>query len=134
MAIAHVSWLLFEMCMFRSYLNRGINLEQRIKHATSVRIKDLIRLGLIACLIGGLFMMPAFMAFNKQECKSHFYEVGDYECHDCFDFHGEECLTCVDSLQCSSCVKGHYLHNSTCHTCSSYWSGCIDCVFSSKTE
>ena len=67
-AIIHMAWLLFELCMFRSYLNKGVNLEQRIKHTTDVRIKDLIRLGFIACLIGGLFMMPAFMAFNKQEC------------------------------------------------------------------
>lgn len=122
------------MCMFRSYMNKGINLEQRIKHATDVRIKDLIRLGFIACLIGGLFMMPAFMAFSKQECKSHFYEVGDWECHDCFDFHGDECEACIDSTQCSRCVAGHYLHNNTCHTCSSYWPGCVDCVFDGKTE
>ena len=63
--LVHCTWLLFEMCMFRSYLNKGVNLEQRIKHETDVRIKDLIRLGFIACLIGGLFMMPAFMAFSK---------------------------------------------------------------------
>mgnify|MGYP000117767726 FL=1 len=26
------------------------------------------------------------------------------------------------------------MHNNTCHTCASYWPGCIDCVYNSKTE
>ena len=26
-AIIHMAWLLFELCMFRSYLNKGVNLE-----------------------------------------------------------------------------------------------------------
>ena len=133
-SIAHVGWLLFEVVFFRGYMNKGINLEQRIKHPTDVRVKDLLRLGVIACVIGGIFMMPAFMAFDSQECKTHYYEVGDYECHDCTDFHGQECLTCVDNLICQECVKGHYLQNNKCHTCASYWPGCIDCQYSQETE
>ena len=115
-------------------MNKGINLEQRIKHATTVRIGDLIRLGLISVVIAAIFMMPAFMAFSKQECKSHYYEVGDHECHDCTDFHGEECLKCLDSATCQECVRGHFLYNNECRTCASYWPGCVDCVFSEATE
>ena len=133
-AIVHVSWIMIEVIVFRGYMNAGVNLEQRIKHATHIRIGDLIRLGLISVVIAAIFMMPAFMAFSPQECKSHYYEVGDHECHDCTDFHGEECLRCLDAQTCLECVQGHFLYNNECRTCASYWPGCVDCVFSEATE
>lgn len=64
-AIVHTAWVFLEMIFFRGYMNKGINLEQRIKHATHVRIGDMIRLGLIAGVIAAIFMMPAFMAFSS---------------------------------------------------------------------
>ena len=30
-ACAHGSWVLFEICIARTYMNSGVNLEQRIK-------------------------------------------------------------------------------------------------------
>ena len=98
------------MSVLRGYLNAGINLEQRIKHTTVVRIKDTARLGFIAIIIGCLFLVPAYMAFEKQECKPTFYNYGEHECRYCFDYHGEECTACVNQETCTECIKGFYLN------------------------
>ena len=95
-AIAHVSWVLIELIFQRGYANKGVNLEQRIKQEADVRIKDLLRLFVLAGIISAVFMIPAFISFDKQECKPQYYELGDYMCQDCRNFHGEECLECVD--------------------------------------
>ena len=103
-SIVHFSWVFFEMMVQRGFSNTGVNLEQRIKHTSSVRMKDTLRLGIISGVIGAVFLVPAFTAFDKQECKENFFEVGDYECRDCFDYHGDECTACQDSEQCLGCV------------------------------
>ena len=127
-AVAHISWTFVEMFTERGYSNKGVNLEQRIKQKADVRIKDLLRLTVMAALIGCVFLIPAFVSFGKQECKPKYYEVGDYECHDCTNFHGEECLECLDNFTCKKCVKGHYLKEDSCHICAELWAGCVDCV------
>ena len=37
-------------------------------------------------------------------------------------------------MVCLDCVQGHFLRNNTCHTCASYWPGCVDCLYSHDTE
>ena len=58
--------------------------------------------------------------------------MNEYECENCRDFHGEECLTCVDNLTCSECVKGHYLEDGECHICAEKFDYYIDCVFNEE--
>ena len=107
-----------------------MNLEQRIKHTSDVRMKDSLRLGVIATLIGAVFMIPAFTAFDNQSCKENFFEVGSNECRDCFDYHGEECTACLDAETCVGCVQGHYLNatDHLCYPCHNTWQGCVDCI------
>ena len=64
-SIMHVTWLLCETMFFKGYLNKGVNLEQRIKSSPIQRIKELLRLGLTAVFIGGLFVLPAIYMFDK---------------------------------------------------------------------
>lgn len=117
----------------RGFSNTGVNLEQRIKHTSDVRMKDTMRLGIISGIIGAVFLVPAFTAFDKQICKENFFEVGAHECRDCFDYHGDECTACQDAEVCLGCVQGHYLNatDSLCYLCKETWRGCVDCVYNS---
>ena len=63
--ILHTTWVFMEMIVLRGYDNSGVNLERRIKHTADTRIKETLRLGLIALIIGSLFMIPAYVAFDK---------------------------------------------------------------------
>lgn len=133
-AIAHFGWVVFEVCIARTYMNSGVNLEQRIKQDSSGRIRDLVRLFIISAVIGAIFLVPAFKSFEAQECKAKYYNLGEYECQDCTDFHGEECLACQDALTCTSCVQGHYLENYECHICAEKWPNCVDCVYAENYD
>jgi hypothetical protein len=84
-----------------------------------------------AGIIGCLFLIPAYLAFDKQECKVNYYGVGDYECRNCFDYHGDECTACLDATTCTECVQGHYLNttDSLCYLCKDTWRGCVDCIY-----
>ena len=94
-----------------------------------VRVKDLCRLWIMAAIIGSIFILPAYLSFSKQECKPQYYAVGEYECHDCRNFHGEECTECLDNFVCKKCVKGHFLRDDQCHICAEQWPHCVDCIY-----
>eukprot|EP00354_Favella_ehrenbergii_P012459 CAMPEP_0170454410 /NCGR_PEP_ID=MMETSP0123-20130129/2669_1 /TAXON_ID=182087 /ORGANISM="Favella ehrenbergii, Strain Fehren 1" /LENGTH=195 /DNA_ID=CAMNT_0010717109 /DNA_START=2967 /DNA_END=3555 /DNA_ORIENTATION=- len=44
-----------------------------------VRVKDLCRLWIMAGLIAAVFILPAYLSFEKQECKPQYYQMGDYD-------------------------------------------------------
>ena len=61
------------------------------------------------------------------------YAMGEYECRDCTDFHGDECASCADSKACTACQPSYFLYKGKCFTCSSIWPNCVDCVFDAST-
>lgn len=54
-----------EVTYYRLFLNKGINLEQRLKMKTERRVKDLIRISVISFLVGIIFITLGFKFFEK---------------------------------------------------------------------
>lgn len=96
-------------------------------------MKDTMRLGIISAMIGAIFIVFGLKMFEVQKCKDNYFSVGDYECRDCFDYHGDECNSCFDAETCLGCVQGHYLNatDSRCYLCKETWDGCVDCIYNS---
>ena len=107
--LLHFCSAFVELIIFRFNLNQGVNLEQRIQVTTVARTRELWRLFGISVVILLFFVIPGYYGFEKQNCKKHFFEVDSYECHDCKDYHGDECLMCADESTCTQCIVGHFL-------------------------
>jgi hypothetical protein len=105
----HLAQVVAELTMFRIYLNKGVNLEQRIKFTSKNRAKDLSKLGLVAIIFGAIALVIGWFSFKPQPCENTFFTIDNIMCFDCHDFHGINCLNCVSAKSCLACASGNYL-------------------------
>lgn len=106
----HLVTVLAELVAIRFYMNKGVNLEQRIKFGTTTRAKDIAKVGLIASVLGAASVLIGVYSFPEQPCERAYFESSDQVmCYDCRDFHGEQCLDCTDRDSCIDCKDGSYL-------------------------
>lgn len=60
----HLLQVVAELTMFRVYLNKGVNLEKRIKFTSNSRAKDLFKLGLASAIFGAIALTIGWFAFK----------------------------------------------------------------------
>jgi len=56
---------------------------------TDRRVKDLVRIGVISLLLGGIFLLLGFNYFDKQGCKKGYFERDGIECLSCTSYLGD---------------------------------------------
>lgn len=60
----HLLIVFAELTIFRCYLNKGINLEQRIKFSSNNRAKDMTKIGLVAAVFGAISLVVGWYTFK----------------------------------------------------------------------
>jgi hypothetical protein len=100
---------LAEVTYYRIYMNKGINLEQRLKMKPERRYKDLVRLGTISVFVGGIFGGIGMKYFDKQGCKVGYFERSNIECLSCASYLSDECLECSEIRKCAHDEEGYIL-------------------------
>lgn len=110
-AVLNAGMITAEFVFFRYYMNKGINLEQRVRFNVVVRIKDLIRVSMVAACFAIVFMLLGLLVFREQGCNPGFFVQDMYECRDCMDFLGPNCVECSQDDECSECAAGFFVDN-----------------------
>ena len=64
----HLIVVIVELIAIRFYLNKGINLEQRIKFRTVTRAKDITKIGLVASVLGAAAVLIGCFSVPEQPC------------------------------------------------------------------
>jgi hypothetical protein len=70
-------------------MNKGVNLEQRIKFSSNNRAKDMAKIGLVAAIFGTVALIVGWKIPQKQPCLPNFFTEDEIMCFDCLDFHGD---------------------------------------------
>ena len=60
----HLLIVFAELTIFRCYLNKGINLEQRIKFSSNNRAKDMTKIGFVAAVFGAISFVVGWYTFK----------------------------------------------------------------------
>ena len=109
----NVLQIFVEVFYFRHQMSKGKNLERRVKISTRSRIEELCKIGALACLFLVAATTTGFFIFTEQKCKSGFFTYNDYECRDCQDHLGENCIECTSENLCDWCVPGFFVETKT---------------------
>ena len=125
--IVNILQITIEVSYFKYYLDKGINLEQRIKLPELLRFKDYLKYILLSVCCGSITLTIGLTLYAVQPCLANQYEKNSKECVSCPFVLGDACKTCTGPTQCTSCIDGFYLDDGMCKTCSSKYPDCELC-------
>lgn len=109
----NVLQIFVEVFYFRHQMSMGRNLERRVKIGTRSRIEELCKIGCLAILFLGGATATGFKIFAVQKCKSGFFTFNDFECRDCKDHLGPNCVECSSENLCDWCDPGFFVETKT---------------------
>lgn len=117
-----------ELSYFKYYLDKGINLEQRIKLPEMLRFKDYLRYVFLSLCCGSITLTLGLTLYSVQPCLYNEYtKENGKECVECSFVLTDACLTCVGPAECTQCQDGFYLDDKQCSLCDDNWRNCAQC-------
>lgn len=126
--MANVIQVSFELIYFKCFLNLGINLDQRIKMPEWHRFKGYICYTILSCIAIIVLFKGIVPKINLEPCP-----IGTYNnqsstiCSLCNYTLGNNCLSCTNGLNCTSCSDTFYLDVGKCFSCNKLFDGCQLC-------
>jgi hypothetical protein len=126
--VVNLLQITIEITYFKYYLEKGINLEQRIKLPELLRFKDYIKYIMLSVCCGGVTLSLALTLFTVQPCHLTQYERDNgKECVSCAFVLGDACEMCTGPKECTKCKPGHFLIDGQCTRCSDKFRDCGIC-------
>lgn len=124
----HLLCVTVEASYFKYYLDKGVNLDNRLKLPSLMRFKRLFKYAFYALLCAVITLGLGLTQYEEQHCrKDQFLQANGKECGSCPFVLGSSCLECTGPQECTTCQSQNYLLDGQCYTCDSLIKNCQDC-------